>query len=189
MPDYVGPRGEAWKNDDGAGKNKKSAAAAVGASSAGLLSKKDPKVYWGPGADDLSELRRRGYLERLGATEESKKLRHADIVVVDSVPGRWESPAAFGARLWGKCLVDLEWVKSSKKAGTSLEFRNVFDMKKKFYMSDKFRKQWPEHAELLVKASLKAASVTPMTFKGSKKTALKKCFTVLSGKRPDNDKE
>ena len=91
--------------------------------------------------------------------------------------------------LWGKCLVDLEWVKSSKKAGTSLEFRNVFDMKQKVYMSDKFRKQWPEHAELLVKASLKAASVTPMTFKGSKKTALKKCFTVLSGKRPDNDKK
>ena len=186
LPDYVGPRGESWTDGE---KSKKSVAAAPGASSAGLLSKKNPKVYWGPGADDLNELRRRSYLERLGA-EESKKLRHADIVIVDSVAGRWESPAAFGARLWGKCLVDMEWVKSSKKAGTSLEFRNVFQMNKKFYMSDKFRAQWPEHAELLVKASLKAANMTPKILsKGKKKPSSKKCFTVLFGNRPENDKK
>ena len=190
LPEYVGPRGEGWQDGDEKKCSKKLGAAPAGACWTGSSNKPNPVVYWGPGASDLSEPLRRSYLERLGATE-GKRLTHADIVVVDSVAGRWESSEALGARLWGRCLADLEWVKSSKKAGTVLEFRSVFMLSKKLYLSDAFRKQWPEHARLLVKASTKAASLMPGTLaaSSSKKCKTTRCFTVLLGKKPADDKK
>ena len=202
LPDYVGPRGDGWRENAGSScKNSVSASAGMcpGLHLSGL-GKKNPIVYWGPGASDVSDPLRCGYLERLGGSE-GKKLHRADIVVVDSVAGRWESSEALGARLWGKCLVDLEWLKSNKKAGTALEFRSVFTQDKTLYLSDDFRKQWPEHARLLVKASVMASSMTPKSFavakpgcssssSGSKSTVVKKkCFTVILGKKPETDKK
>ena len=77
----------------------------------------------------------------------------ADVVVVHDIFECSESPAALAARLFGKWLADETWLNTGMRAGSCLAFfhhaqKSTF----KFYLSDVFCKESPEHAKVLLEA-------------------------------------
>jgi hypothetical protein len=164
MPDYVGPRGEQWL-----------ATVPTAKLPEGNLPKlqEHPKVFFG---DGIPEVLKRECLGNVNGTL-CKKSRHADVVIVDSIAGRWESVDAMSARLWGRSLADTQWALSKMKKGSRLAFRSVLQENLRVFMSDGFAAEWPQHAKLLRHASLTASE--------AKKA---KCFVLVCGMKPEGDK-
>jgi len=164
MPDYVGPRGDTWL-----------AKVPAARPPVGHLPKllKHPKVFFG---DGIPEVLQRECLGNVSGTL-CKKSRHADVVIVDSIAGRWESVDALSARLWGRSLADTQWALSKMKKGSRLAFRSALQDNLRVFMSDGFAAEWPQHAKLLRHASLTASA--------AKKA---KCFVLVCGMKPEGDK-
>ena len=184
MPAYVGPRGEEWQAEKSKPRPQQGPLPKLGT---------NPKIFFGVG---VPESRRAGILDDLGAVS-CKKSYHADIVVVDSIYGQWESADALAVRLWGRCLADMEWARTRMKAGASQSFRPVFSERLKLYMSDAFSKEWPAQTKLLTRASTQAPSVHVVSRSkagaASSATTTKNhkvsCFSVIQGKKPAEDKK
>ena len=148
LPPYVGPRGEVWRPSacassqiSGAPRGPRSAAL----SQAPRLCFLAPDCPSGVG----------GTITFMGYTV-VPKLRACEIVLTDSVAGRWLCVEALAARLYGKWFADIEWVRSNRRAGACLRLCPSLGRNVKLFLSDGFRAQWPRHTTVLDKASIVA---------------------------------
>lgn len=151
LPPYVGPRGEVWRP---------------------AASGHVPDASRGPRSAASSQVARLCFLApdcplSAGRTitfmghKVVPKLRQSDIVVTDSVAGRWFSVEGLAARLYGKWVADVEWFRSRQCSGACLKLGPSLGRSVKLYLSDGFRAQWPEHTRVLDKASIVAQSDFP----------------------------
>ena len=169
MPQFVGSRGETWQPEADAVPNI-AQTIPVPAFKTGALG-----IFVAPGTIRPSNT----ILESMCASLRAHA-HHADIVLVDSVYGQWDSPSALIARLLGLCLADVLWLQSRRQSGIAISFRPAVQERMVFYVSAAFKEQWPDHVKTLQLAERKAPK--PML------DALSKGFRVLLGSRPNDAK-
>lgn len=167
MPRYVGPRGETWQRGS-------SVPLALGPAESSLPLIK--KVWFGMGAP-ADDAFRAGVLTGFKAVL-CKKASHADMIVVDSVSGRWASLDAFHARLWGRTMVDVEYARSHGTAGTHARFLSAQSRcTKTVYMTADFQKSHPDFAKALIKVGLEGPI---KVISGSMPPDTKNCLEAVS---------
>ena len=162
-PEYVGPRGERWQKEVEDLRRTVPMPSELSYDAA-------IKVFMGPGCMPCQTL------TRLGLTVKDK-LRHCDVVVVDSIGSRWEEVAALEARLYGLRLADAAWVMSRQKVGACVVFARQVDKRHSIYLSEAFQVEQPNVAKALLLASARAS-------KWAHEQHVQPTFSARIGKRP-----
>ncbi|CAE7948966.1 unnamed protein product [Symbiodinium sp. KB8] len=101
----------------------------------------------------------------------------ADVVLLPNADQDLHSPTALEARLWGKRVVDRQWLRSKMSDGLCVCFEAALERHLYLHLHETFQHDHPQHTETLL-SSVKAF----------KRKGRKKCLVVETGNMPTEPK-
>ena len=105
----------------------------------------------------------------------AKSAADADVIVTNNLQEDFFSVPALEARLWGRRLADMDWVRSKMKKGTCLAFATALQTHLRLYLHESFNSTFPAH-----QAALQGGCA-----KFSETSQRKRCLQVFVGEMPE----